>query len=227
MSGPWAIVPVKRFDRAKTRLSVLLDTEQRAALARAMLADVLDVLVRMERLGGIAVVTNDPDGGELARKMDATVVPDTVNAGTNAAVRQGLDWLAQRAPAGVVVVPGDVPFVGERELRAVLDAADERGAALVPALRDAGTNLMALNNATAIQPAFGPNSYSRHLAAAREAGIEPAILDLEGAGHDIDVPSDLVCSASGRATRTRAFVAGLAGHNPTPTWVGWKEELQS
>jgi 2-phospho-L-lactate/phosphoenolpyruvate guanylyltransferase len=44
LGGAWAVIPVKRFDQAKQRLSQVLDSTGRAALAAAMLGDVLEQL---------------------------------------------------------------------------------------------------------------------------------------------------------------------------------------
>ena len=52
----WALVPVKDPARAKTRLAPVLSADQRAALQRAMLADVLAALGRARTLAGIAVI---------------------------------------------------------------------------------------------------------------------------------------------------------------------------
>ena len=48
----WAVVPVKRFDQAKQRLSGVLDSAGRAALAAAMLGDVLEQLCGNGGTGG-------------------------------------------------------------------------------------------------------------------------------------------------------------------------------
>ena len=44
MSKTWAILPVKAFDRAKSRLSTVLASGQRESVARLMAADVLQAL---------------------------------------------------------------------------------------------------------------------------------------------------------------------------------------
>ncbi|EKF20892.1 2-phospho-L-lactate guanylyltransferase [Nitratireductor pacificus] len=227
MSGYWAIVPVKRLDRAKSRLSLLLSRAERQELAGAMLRDVFDVLVGAERLSGIVVVTNDVQAAELASGIGASVVPDRLEAGTNEAVRQGLEWLLGRDCEGAIVVPGDVPFASPAEVDAVAGALDAHAVVLVPALRDGGTNMLGLRPSNLMEPAFGPDSFTRHLAMARAAGITPRVLHLEGAGHDIDVSSDLFCSAEGgAAARTRAFLERLAQNNPVPATAWLKEELQ-
>ncbi|MEW9807811.1 2-phospho-L-lactate guanylyltransferase [Mesorhizobium sp. ZMM04-5] len=227
MSGYWAIVPVKRLDRAKSRLSLLLGAAERRELADAMLRDVFDVLVASERLSGIVVVTNDAQAMQLAKGIGAAVVPDRLEAGTNEAVRQGLEWLLGRECDGAIVVPGDVPFLSPAEVDAVAEALDAHALVLVPALRDGGTNMLGIRPSNLMETAFGPDSFSRHLALAQAAGIAPWVLHLEGAGHDIDVSSDLFCSAEGgAATRTRAFVRRLAQDNPVPATAWLKEELQ-
>ncbi|WP_048646474.1 2-phospho-L-lactate guanylyltransferase [Nitratireductor soli] len=225
MSGHWALVPVKRLERAKSRLSPLLGAAERMELAGAMLRDVLGMLADVERLDGIALITNDPQAMHLARLAGATIVPDRIEAGTNEAVLQGLEWLRPRAGASAIVVPGDIPFATAAEINAVAEAMDSHAVVLAPALRDGGTNLLGMKPSDAMLPAFGESSFARHLAAARAAGIEPRILHLEGAGHDIDVSSDLFCSAEG-GTATRLFLERLAQRNPMPATAWPKEELQ-
>src|SRR3972149_7271654 len=60
-----AVVPVKRLDEAKGRLSVLLTPDERRRLALAMLEDVLRALQAVPRIDLVAVVS--PDAGALAR----------------------------------------------------------------------------------------------------------------------------------------------------------------
>jgi 2-phospho-L-lactate guanylyltransferase len=211
--GIRALVPIKRFGAAKTRLAARLGREARSALAQAMMEDVLEALSAAHGLGGILVVTSDPAARTLALARGCDVLDDPYEAGTNAAVAHGLRHLAQAGCAGALVVPGDIPFVAPKEIETVLGTMAWNAVVLVPAHRDGGTNLLGLAGAAAIPPAFGPQSFARHIASARNAGIEPLIFGLEGAGIDIDVPADLdlplVLDGSGR--RTRELLAGFAG----------------
>ena len=65
----WAVVPVKRFDQAKQRLSGVLDSAARAALAAAMLSDVLEQLSGTAGLASVLVVTSDTGGDGDRRKF--------------------------------------------------------------------------------------------------------------------------------------------------------------
>ena len=222
LAGPdvWALVPVKRLDRAKSRLAEILDPADRKQLAKAMLTDVLATLGRVEGLAGILVVTSDVEVAALATEHDAAVLADPPETGFNEAVQHGMRWLDDRYHAGAVVVPGDIPFVTVAELDAVLDATRASPVVIVPATRDGGTNLLAIAPPLLMPPAFGPDSFARHVAAAHALGIQPSILRLEGAGHDIDVAADLFIEAgSSAAPCTRAVMRQLRG-TPVPAVAG-------
>lgn len=214
LAGPdiWALVPVKHFDRAKSRLADILDPADRKQLARAMLTDVLGTLVRVEGLAGILVVTSDVEVAALATEHEAAVIADPPETGFNEAVLHGMRWLDDRYHAGAVVVPGDIPFVTVAELDAVLAATSESPIVVVPATRDGGTNMLAVAPPLLMPPAFGPDSFARHVAAAHALGITPQTLRLDGAGHDIDVAADLfIETGAGRASHTRACLGRLLG----------------
>lgn len=209
-SGAWAVVPVKRLEVAKLRMAPALSPAQREELARAMLDDVLGTLARVRGLGGMLVVTADPWAADLARCFGAEIVHDAAEAGTDAAVAQGLRRLAGEERGIVLVVPADVPFATEAELGAVLCAMQDARAVLVPAAGDGGTNLLAMSRPDLFRTEFGPGSFARHLAAARRKGIEPRALSLRGVARDLDRPSDLVLDGTeDRSTRTAAFLAEL------------------
>jgi len=209
--GIWALVPVKRFSRAKTRLAGVLGHAERTALASAMLADVLEALAKTEGLAGVLVVTGDAEAAAIAGGFGGKILADPVENGTNAAVLSGLRALGAWNASGAVVVPGDLPFVTPAELNRVLAALDRAPVVLVPAARDGGTNVLALSPSDIITPAFGRDSFARHLAAATAARIEPVVLTLDGAGHDIDVAADLVLDAGySGGRRTRACLSRFA-----------------
>jgi 2-phospho-L-lactate guanylyltransferase len=187
----WAIVPVKRLGRAKQRLAPVLSRGERAGLARTMLHDVLTTLRATPQLAGIVVVSGDPAVAKLATLFDACIVGDVMESGVNAAVQQGLRTL-EASSAGALIVPADVPFATVVDLQAVIRELDNYPVVLVPALSDGGTNTLAMRRPDLIAPSFGDDSFARHQALARDAGVGCGILRSEGLGRDIDYPKDLV-----------------------------------
>lgn len=203
----WAVVPVKSFARAKTRLAALLNSYQRQQLARAMLDDVLAALPKRDALAGILVVSQDGDAQEIATAHGARTLDDPFEDGPNAAIRLALPVLRDADAEAMIVVPADVPQIEADELLPVLQALRGASIVIVPASRDGGTNLLGCSPVDIIAPCFGPESFAQHLSAGRRAGIEPRILACRSLAHDIDRPQDIVEFRARRETRTGAYLA--------------------
>lgn len=208
--GVWALIPVRAFASAKTRLATVLDPSEREELARAMLGDVLAVLTRSKRLDGILLVSGDGEVARFGADYGVATLMDPIDAGTNAAVQLGLDHLKSVEAGRCVIVQSDIPFLSDAEFASVLDALDAAPVAIVPAIRDRGTNVLALSRPDIMAPAFGERSFDRHMAVAAALGIDISVLDLPGAGHDIDLPADLSCLPDdGAGAHTRATIGRL------------------
>ena len=208
----WAIVPVKSFVAAKRRLSAALTADNRALLARAMFEDVLDVLARCrEYFAGIVIVTADDTAAALAAGRDFEVVSDRGFDGINVAVQVGLDYVLKNNGAGVVVVPADIPHV---TCDAVAQAVNAIGMpssfAIVEAMDDGGTNLLACGSASALPLCFGSDSFKKHRDAAHARGFKVHVLAAGDLGLDIDRPENLTSFVALKSkTRTHEFLASL------------------
>jgi 2-phospho-L-lactate/phosphoenolpyruvate guanylyltransferase len=190
--GLWAVVPVKLFGRTKRRLIPLLSSQERQALARAMLEDVLSALARAPSLAGVAVITGDAEATAMAHGAGALVIADTDNAGTTAAVTIAAQHLEGMDHEGMLVIPADVPLITPADVETLVAAHRiAPSITLVPASADGGTNALACSPLRAVPFAFGEDSFRRHREAARARGIEPVIVSLERIGHDIDRPDDV------------------------------------
>ena len=77
----WAVVPVKQFASAKTRLHTVLSSASRAAIARSMARDVLAALAAAH--AEVVAMTHNIfhlDGRGVARHLDAILELPNVNA---------------------------------------------------------------------------------------------------------------------------------------------------
>jgi 2-phospho-L-lactate/phosphoenolpyruvate guanylyltransferase len=188
-SGTWALVPVKRFGRAKSRLRGLLSAGECARLAQAMLRDVLGHLGAASRLDGIAVVSADPEAFAIAKGFGAAVILDPVEAGVNEAVQRGLDAF-QPFYHRVLVVPADIPFAQPGDFQNVVELLDHTPIVLAPALNDGGTNALAMRSPGLLKPQFGEESFAAHRNLARKNRLVCSVLKSDGIGADIDCPYD-------------------------------------
>lgn len=203
-------VPVKDLADAKQRLAGALTREQRHALARAMLEDVLDVL-EAALPGAARVVTRDAEVMALARERGVPCLVEDANRGHTEAVAFAQADAAREGAGTFVTIPGDVPCVTAEEIRDLLAArAGEPTVALVPSLSGYGTNAALLAPPSAMPLKFGEPSFDNHLLAARQRGLRPLVLRLPGIGLDVDTPEDLdLLLSRGPATRSARLVAAL------------------
>jgi 2-phospho-L-lactate/phosphoenolpyruvate guanylyltransferase len=202
----WALVPVKTFARAKARLAPVLNAEQREELARVMLHDVLTSLLKVEELAGILVVSQDWQAKDIASRIGARTLNDPFETGPNVAIRLALPVLRDLGADALLVIPADVPQIDADELRPIVHALPQRCVALAPAGRDRGTNLLGCSPLDAIEPCFGPQSFAKHIAAAKRAGIEPLLVDAASFSQDLDRPEDVQTFHARFETNTGRFL---------------------
>lgn len=207
---PCVIVPVKSFEGAKRRLAPLLSVSERAALARAMLSDVLAAAIAAVGPQRVTVVTSADEVADHARRAGVGIIDDEGVKGTNAAVKAGFAKVARQRGGAVMALPSDIPGIIPADIAALFSAAERSRIALAPAPEDGGTNALACDAAGRIAPCFGPDSFARHIEAANAAGIRPAVLLNQRLGLDLDEPRHLMLFLDrATSTQTDAYLRSL------------------
>jgi 2-phospho-L-lactate guanylyltransferase len=211
-----AILPVKRFARAKQRLGASVADPLRRELAEAMVADVLLALAQTEAIERTILVTGERLVAESAREQGAIVIEDDEDRGQPAAAALGVRRALAEGVERVLCVPGDCPTLDPAELAALLAVgpSDGRGreVVIVPDRHGTGTNGLLLAPPDAISPSFGAGSCERHRALAHAAGVAcrvervPSLLLDIDTGEDLDVLRTRLSGHDARATRTRAVL---------------------
>src|SRR6202035_39078 len=219
-----AVLPVKRFARAKQRLGASVAAPLRLALARAMVDDVLLALAQTAAIELTIVVTREPLAAAAASRQGAAVIEDEDESGQSAAVTLGVHRALAEGFDRVLCVPGDCPALDPAELEGLLSApaspsgvtGAEPSVVVLPDRHGSGTNGLLLSPPAAILPAFGPGSCERHRQLALAAGIACRVEPLPSLLLDVDTGADLaalgerLAGRGERATRTRG-VLGRAG----------------
>lgn len=206
----WAIVPIKQFHLAKTRLAPVLDPGQRRDLMRAMAMDVLESLAATPGIERIVVVSREPEVEALAAKVGASVLPEAEGGGLNAAVTQGARLAEEAGAAGVLIVHGDLPLATAEAFSEVLEAhATSPAVTLVTDADEQGTNCLACSPPDAIPFLFGRSSCPAHVAAARAVGVDAVVIQSPALSLDVDSPADLDALLDGEhGGRSVAFLRG-------------------
>ena len=189
----WALIPIKGFDRGKSRLSEVLAPRERAQLARDLFEHVMRVLRASPAIEGIAVVSDSPEACEHAERLGVVALSDaTGSKGLADVVDSALRDLERRGATSVVICMSDLPDLTVRDIANVARALAESDVVLVPDLLQRGTNVIAVRPATGLPSCLGhEDSLQRHHARARELGLTVSVQLSSGIGFDVDSPGDL------------------------------------
>jgi 2-phospho-L-lactate guanylyltransferase len=192
----WALVPIKDFARAKSRLTTVLTDEQCAELAACMAADVTTALRGCAGIGHVVCLGQEPQIRAFATEHGCEFIAETAGAGLSANLDHAAQQLQENGARTLLIVPGDLPTITPADLDALLEN-HRGGLTICPADLDGGTNALVISPPTGIGFLFGNRSSEQHIRAAEAAGLEHRIVRAVAFRCDIDVPADLawLCSA--------------------------------
>ena len=173
---PHALIPYKPVN-PKTRLSCILNQEEREAFARAMLAD---VITAVKGAGCSPVVV----GAEL---FDSDDVQVTVK---DADLNQTLNSIIPQSVGGqMLIIMADLPLATSAAIERV--CATKKDMAMVPG-RGGGTNVIFLKEPARFHVDYYGTSFNKHMKIAGDAGLSCEVIDSFRLHTDIDEKEDLV-----------------------------------
>lgn len=188
----FAVVPVKRFENAKTRMSTIFSLEDRILLCSLMLDDSLAVLKTVPELQQIIVVSNDRQAQEIAARHGVTFLQEEKQDGVNSAVMLADDYSIGQAADATLVIPQDLPLLNALDIKLMcsLPEGDKKCVVICPSQRYDGTNALFRRPPFAIRTFFDNNSYEGHIGAARAGTIPIRLYFSKNLMFDIDTPED-------------------------------------
>jgi 2-phospho-L-lactate/phosphoenolpyruvate guanylyltransferase len=193
MMKTFAIVPVKRFENAKTRLSSMLDTEDRIRLSFLMLEDTLQILSVAPPLTQVIIVSADKRADEIATKHGAKFLPEEKEKGVNSAVALADGYCIEKEAAdATIVIPHDLPLLDSIVISKACELAEKESTCIVicPSVRYDGTNMLLRKPPSVIGTFYETDSYNMHVRTAIKLGIPVKPLLSKSLMYDIDTPED-------------------------------------
>jgi 2-phospho-L-lactate/phosphoenolpyruvate guanylyltransferase len=188
----WAIVPVKPFNRAKSRLADVLVPEQREQLAAGLLVRTVRLLLPLPEIAGVLAISRDTKALAMVRELGAQTVQESGAPELNNALYRATHALHGWGANAALVVPADIPLLAPADVEEVVGLGKYRGSVvIVPDRHQHGTNLLLVHPPGIIPYSFGVDSFAEHQRLAQEANATVIVHRSERAALDLDTPGDL------------------------------------
>ena len=185
-----AIVPVKTFSKAKTRLN--LSCEKTEDLCRIMLKEVLDSISQSELIEKIAIVTKDESAFKIGKGFGVIEIYDEKELGVNNAVSLADRYFLAEDFDATMVFPQDIPLLQAEDIQSLFDFhALPKCALIVPSRKFDGTNALFRTPVDLMETHYDEDSYRIHIATAERRTASSAMVLIRRIMLDVDEPDDL------------------------------------
>ncbi len=200
----FVVVPVKRLDNAKSRLSSLLTEDERKRFCLKMLEDVLRTVKSMKRPNQTVVVSKDQMVSRVARNLKVTYLKER-RTGLNETVSEAVYWCVNRGASSVLLLPADIPLVTSKCLKRIFTFGERFSMVISPSRSGKGTNALFLTPPNVSPTFYGPGSFQKHVKEARKLQITFYTYRSPEIALDIDTVEDLKYFVSLKAKETASY----------------------
>lgn len=189
-----AIVPVKNFERAKSRLASLLTVKERIKLSELFLDNTLNTLTKTPVISQAVIVSSDKRAEEIVKKYDAIFLGEKKDQGVNAAVALADTYISEYAVGASIVIPQDLPLLLPEDIECICTAAQkhERCVVICPSSRFDGSNALLRRPPLLMKTHYDNDSYNIHIKNAKASNASIKIIHIKRIMIDIDTIEDIV-----------------------------------
>jgi 2-phospho-L-lactate/phosphoenolpyruvate guanylyltransferase len=187
------IVPIKSFERSKTRLGRYLDLEQRKSLCHHLVNDLIKNLSKLEQCQ-ILLITNESINISDDIKDKSLIIREGKNIGVNNAVSLADSYVMRNKFDNSIVIPIDIPLLNASSIREIIEYSKkfDKGICIVPSYRYDGTNILLRKPHTIIETSYDNNSFFNHIKRTMEKSAVIKIFDYSALKADIDTIDDII-----------------------------------
>jgi 2-phospho-L-lactate guanylyltransferase len=185
-----AIIPVKKFSKAKTRLG--LTQEKTESLCKVMLDEVLSTISQSQRISQIVLVSNDEAVFDIGKRHRVVPIFEENDVGVNAAVSLAEKYLNKNGFETSVVFPQDIPLMKTEDVDMLLGfQKNTKSLLVVPSRKFDGTNALVRTPANVMETHYDEDSYKIHLSTGKSRGITTSFVLIQRIMFDVDDRSDI------------------------------------
>lgn len=183
------VVPVKRLQQAKSRLSGFLEPAARQQLVITLVRHVIDTVYRsivsQSIPARIWLVSPDPALRDVTDNKDVEWFPDPVEE-LNAALTVARHHLQQCGCSSMMILAGDLPFLTVDDVRLLIAALTNYDVVLAPDQEQRGTNALGVRLPSPLPFGFGTDSAAQMMRSAARLGLRVHLVHTPTLAFDLD-----------------------------------------
>jgi 2-phospho-L-lactate guanylyltransferase len=189
----FALVPVKKFESSKSRLSAVLKVDERKKLSELLLMNTVSVLTKSSAISEIVIVSSDEVAMEIARRNDAKFLRESKDHGVNAAIARADDYSSEGGAEATLVIPQDLPLLTAADVSTICRKAEspERCLVICPSVRYDGSNALLRKPSRLLKTYYDEDSFNAHVRAATKVGIPIKVFLSKRIMVDLDTTEDI------------------------------------
>ena len=185
-----AIIPVKTFSNAKTRLN--LPSEKIEELCKVMLEEILQTLSISPKIEKIILITKEEKAIELGKKFNTVTIIDNEEKSVNEAVSLADKYLLENNFNASIVFPQDIPFIKTQDIDFMLKyQMHPNFVIIVPSRKFDGTNALVRMPINIMKTHYDNDSYRNHMITGKEHTLNAAMVFVKRIMLDVDEQEDL------------------------------------
>jgi 2-phospho-L-lactate guanylyltransferase len=209
---PGILIPVKKLEDAKRRLSPHYSRSARRRLADALWQDFFEVVAEVRGVDQVFVVSAEPEVLRQARHFGWEALREKQQVSESVSVDLASRQCSELGIASLLRLPVDLPLARAEDIESVLQHTQDSTSAvavIVPSRNGDGTNALLRRPPTLFPSRFGPGSFKKHLREAKRARAIMHVLRNRRLEVDVDDFSDLESLGAQElhGRRTRAWLA--------------------
>ena len=185
-----AIIPVKSFSKAKTRLTI--SSEKTVDICKLMLGEVLQTISTSKKIDNTIIVSHDQSAFDIGKKFSAIEVFDELESGVNNAITLADEYISDSEFDTSIILPQDIPFFNSSDLDNLFSFFQRKNSVvIVPSRQFNGTNSLIRNPSRIITTRYDEGTYKSHLDEAKCNSVDFSLVLIRRLMLDIDSQSDI------------------------------------
>ena len=185
-----AIIPVKSFSKAKTRLTI--SSEKTVDICKLMLGEVLQTISTSKKIDNTIIVSHDQSAFDIGKKFSAIEVFDELESGVNNAITLADEYISDSEFGTSIILPQDIPFFNNSDLDNLFSFFQRKNSIIVvPSRQFNGTNSLIRNPSRVMTTRYDEGTYKSHLDEAKCNNVDFSLVLIRRLMLDIDSQDDI------------------------------------